>query len=252
MSMKRMEGSADGNPKTESRRPKETRRPKAEEENADGWSGGAARLMRQARGLCAGGAMCLVLCLGLTGCFGFLKPARSTARHFVLTPIASEGSATQAPQNFGVGVGQVKVPAYLFDSSLAVRTTTNEIVYLASVLWAERLDNGIQRVLAANLATLLPSDLVRLSAWRSEDVAAEVYVHINKFDVDTAGHGEIAGYWRILAPGGEKILKAGSSQFTRNGPSPDSDPSGAVTTMSELVGDVSRQLAQAIKEATAK
>jgi uncharacterized lipoprotein YmbA len=144
------------------------------------------------------------------------------------------------------------VPAYLFDSSLAIRTTTNEIVYLASVLWAERLDNGIQRVLASNLATLLPSDLVRMSAWRSEDVSAEVYVVINRFDVDTAGHGEIAARWRILSPGGEKILKAGSSQFTRDGPSPDSNPSGAIATMSELVGDLSRQLAQAVKEATAK
>jgi len=186
--------------------------------------------------------------VSLTGCFGFLKPARSTARHFVLTPIVSEKPATETPRNLGVGVGQVKVPSYLFDSSLAVRSATNEIAYQATVLWAERLDNGLQRVLAANLGTLLPSDLVRMSAWRSEDVSAEVYVTINQFDVDQSGQGVLVTRWRILAPGGEKILKAGVSQFSRKGPPPESDPSGAVGTLSELVGELSRQLAQSLKE----
>jgi uncharacterized lipoprotein YmbA len=195
-----------------------------------------------------GAGMSVILCMSLTGCFGFLKPARSTARHFVLTPIVSESPATQGPQNFGVGVGQVKVPSYLFDSSLAVRTATNEIAYLATVLWAERLDNGLQRVLAANLATLLPSDMVRMSAWRSEEVSAEVYVTINQFDVDQSGRGVLAAHWRILVAGGEKVLKASTSQFSRKGPSPESDPSGAVGTLSDLVGDLSRQLTQSLKE----
>ena len=110
------------------------------------------------------------------------KPAKSTARHFVLTPIVSDKTATETGRDLGVGIGQVRVPAYLFDSSLAVRTSTNEIVYLASVLWAERLDNGIQRVLASNLATLLPSDLVRMSSWRTEDVAVEVYLVMDATD----------------------------------------------------------------------
>jgi uncharacterized lipoprotein YmbA len=190
----------------------------------------------------------IIVCVNLTGCFGFLKPARSTARHFVLTPILSDKAAADAPRNLGVGIGQVKVPAYLFDSSLAVRTATNEIAYLATVLWAERLDNGLQRVLASNLANLLPSDLVRMSAWRSDDVSAEVYVTVSQFDVDQSGQGVLATRWRILAPGGEKVLKAGGSQFSRKGPSPETDPSGAVGTLSDLVGDLSRQLAQSLKE----
>ena len=190
----------------------------------------------------------VLVCVSLTGCFGFLKPARSTARHFVLTPIVADKTRTESTRDLAVGVGQVKVPSYLFDSSLAVRTTTNELAYLTTVLWAERLDNGLQRVLAVNLAALLPSDMVRISAWRSEDVSAEVYVTINQFDVDQSGQGVLAARWRILAAGGEKLLKASTSQFSRKGPSPESDPSGAVETLSELVGDLSRQLAQSLKE----
>ena len=128
------------------------------------------------------------MCACLTGC-SFLKPAQATARHFVLTPLPAAEPAKVAPGALAVGVGQVKLPAYLFNTSLAVRKGTNEIEYLPSALWAERLDTGFQRVLAANLAIVLPTDQIRLSAWRSEDVAAEVYVTIEQFDVDASGRG---------------------------------------------------------------
>jgi uncharacterized lipoprotein YmbA len=190
-----------------------------------------------------------ILCAGLAGC-SFLKPAKSTARHYVLTPMATTGPVTAAPGGLAVGVGQVKLPAYLFDTSLAVRKGTNEIEYLPSVLWAERLDTGFQRVLAANLAIALPTDGVYLSAWQSNDVAAEVYVTLVQFDVDTSGRGLLVARWRILSPGGDKILKAGGTRLTHQGPPPDAGASAAVSTLSELVGDFSRELAQALKETT--
>jgi uncharacterized lipoprotein YmbA len=186
----------------------------------------------------------MMLCVGLTGC-SFLKPAKSTAHYYVLTPIAPTqgGSGTLA-----VGLAQVKLPAYLFNNSLAVRKGTNEVEYLDSALWAERLDAGFQRVLAANLAIVLPTEQVRLSAWQRDDVAAEVHVTIEQFDVDARGQGLLIARWRILAPGGEKVLKAGGSRLSRQGPAPDSGASGAIATLSELVAELSRQLAQALKE----
>ena len=192
--------------------------------------------------------LCLiVLAAGFTGC-SFLKPAKSTARHYVLTPIAG----TQAGSgSLAVGLGQVKLPAYLFNTSLAVRNGTNEIEYLTSAIWAERLDTGLQRVLAANLATLLPANQIRLSTWQNGDVAAEVHVAIERFDVDAGGQGVLVGSWRVLSPGGEKTLKAGTSRFTRPGRAPGTDPSGAVATLSELAADLSRQVAQAVQETTA-
>jgi uncharacterized lipoprotein YmbA len=181
----------------------------------------------------------------LTGC-SFLKPVESTTRHFVLTPLAA-GKEAPAPGSLGVGLGQVKVPPYLFDTSLAVRKGTNEITYLTSVVWAERLDTGLQRVLAANLMALLPAQ-VRLSAWQSDDVSAEIHVSIQQFDVDTAGHGVLVAWWRILSPGGGKTLKTDETHLARAGPPPSVDPSGAVATLSELVADFSRQLAEAVKQ----
>ncbi len=183
---------------------------------------------------------------GLTGC-GFLKPAKSTARYYVLTPVAATPTGSGS---LAVGLGQVKLPAYLFNTSVAVRKGTNEIEYLPSALWAERLDTGFQRVLAANLALALPTDRIHLSAWQKDAVAAEVYVTLEQFDVDASGRGVLVAQWRILSPGGEKTLKSGESRLTRLGPEPETNPSGAIATLSELVANFSRQLAQALQETT--
>ena len=197
---------------------------------------------------------CLLLALAaglsLTGCFGFLKPDKSSARHFVLTSLPAAAPAAAPHASVAVGMGPVKLAAYLFNTYFAVRNGTNEIDYLPSVLWAERLDTGLQRVLAADLATLLPTDQIRLSAWQNVDVSVEVYIAIDRFDVDARGQGVLVAWWRILSPGGEKILKAGESRLTSQGPPPNADPSGAVSTLSKLAADLSRQLAQAVKETT--
>ena len=188
----------------------------------------------------------IMLGLGLTAC-SMLKPAKSTTRYYVLTPVAATPSGSGS---LAVGLGQVKLPAYLFNTSLAVRKGTNEVEYLESALWAERLDASFQRVLAANLATVLPTEQVRLSAWQRADVAAELYVTVEQFDVDASGRGVLIAQWRILSPGGEKVLKAGGRTLSRQGPPPGVGASGAVATLSELVADLSRQLAQALQEAT--
>jgi uncharacterized lipoprotein YmbA len=195
--------------------------------------------------------LALAVVVSLTGCFGFLKPAKPTARHFVLSALPAAEPAAAPSGEVAVGVGPIKIAAYLFNTSLAVREGTNEIDYLPATFWAERLDTGLQRVLAANLATLLPTDQIRLSAWQTADVSAEVYVAVEQFDVDTGGEGVLVAWWRVLSPGGEKILKAGECRLSRQGPAPQADPSGAVATLSELAADLSRQVAQAVKETTA-
>jgi uncharacterized lipoprotein YmbA len=189
--------------------------------------------------------------MSLTGCLGFLKPSPSSARYFVLTPLPATDRPATASGTLALGVGQVKLPAYLFNTSLAVRKGTNEIVYSPWALWAERLDSGIQRVLAANLATFLHTDHVRLSAWRSEEVSAEVYVAIEQFEVGADGQGVLVARWRILSAGGESMLRAGEIHCKRQGPPPDQDPSGAVAMLSRLMGDLTCELAQAVREASA-
>jgi uncharacterized protein len=195
---------------------------------------------------CAAFLVLLTLFGGLTGC-SFLKPAQPTARHFVLTPMLAPSPPPAASASIGVGVGRVKLPTYLFNTSFCIRKGTNEVEYLPSAFWAERLDTGFQRVLAANLSVLLPTDDIHLSAWQKEDITAEIYITIEQFDVNASGRGLLVARWRIVGPGGEKILKAGTSRLTRQGPKPDANVSGSITTLSELLADFSQELAQALQ-----
>lgn len=183
-------------------------------------------------------------CMCLCGCLN-LKPAEVTTRYFVLNP--RPAAAASGSPALAVGVGPVKLPAYLFKDSLAVRKGTNEIEYLDNALWAEQLQSGFHRVLAANLAALLPTDQVRLSTWRREDVALEVHVAVEQFDVDRTGTGVLVAWWRILSPGGERTLKAGQFRAAREGAPPQADPRGATATLSELLGDLGRELAETMR-----
>ena len=185
--------------------------------------------------------------LGLSAC-SLLRSARDTAHYYVLAPMAGAGhDLPQAPSSqVAFGVGKVKIPSYLLRDPLAVRRGTNEIRYLEGALWAERLDNALQRVLAENLACLLTTDQVRLSAWAKEEVQFEIYVSIERFDVNADGHGEISAWWRILSPGASQTLKTGQFHHERAGPQPIATPEGSVATLSLLAEDLSRDLAKTV------
>jgi uncharacterized lipoprotein YmbA len=185
--------------------------------------------------------------VALTGC-GFLKPAESTARYFVLTPMPVTEKASATSGSLALGVGQIKLPPYLFNTSLAIRKDANEVEYLPSAIWAEPLATGFERVLAADLAIDLPTDYIYLSVWPKDAVSAEVYVAIEQFDVDTNGRGVLVAGWRILSPGGEKLLKSGNSRLSRQGQAASTGASQTVATLSQLVGDLSHELAQAVQE----
>ncbi len=191
--------------------------------------------------------MTLTVCACVTGCsLLFLSPASDTSRHFVLISLPPTETANGGSGTSRVDVVHVKIPSYLFNSSLAVRRGTNEIVYPPGTLWAERLNTGIPRVLAADLSSLLPSEQIRLAVGSSEDIVREIDVTIEQFDVSSSGQAVLVAKWRIFSPGGEKILHSGESRLSRSGPAPDTDPSGAVDTLSDLIADLCRQLAQAL------
>jgi uncharacterized lipoprotein YmbA len=194
---------------------------------------------------CSVAGCALAVCL--TGC-NILKPSGVNPQSFVLSPLP----AAATPSNHatgGVGVALVKIPSYLFKNSIAVREGTNQLAYLEKAVWAERLDRGLQRIVAANLASLLSTERISLSAWRSQEVDVEVFVTVEQFDVDHQGRGVLLAWWRLLSPGHEKELKTGQFRGTRSGPAPESDPQGAAATMSELAAGLSREIAEAIKAA---
>jgi uncharacterized lipoprotein YmbA len=185
------------------------------------------------------------MCAVLAGCL--FKPTTVATRSFVLTPMPA-GESKAATGHLAVGVGLVKVPPYLLRSSIAYRKSANEIGYLENSLWAEPLDKSIQLALGANLANLLPTDQIRLSAWQRTEVAVAVYVNVEQFDVDAQGRGTLIAWWRIVSPDGGRVLRSGQSRFARNSSSTATDPETWVATLNEMITEFSKALAPVIRE----
>jgi len=180
------------------------------------------------------------------------RPVNGSTRHFTLAPIpTSEPRQVVSPgaENLSVGIGFVKMPSYLLRNSMAVRNGANEIEYLENALWSERLDESFQRDLAANLGELLPSDSIYLTDWPHYQVTVAVYIDVQQFDVDINGHGTLIAQWRISAPGSDVPLKSGRTRLDRTGASPRGKPEVIAETLSNLVDQFSRDLAQSIREA---
>ncbi|HEX9048030.1 MAG TPA: PqiC family protein [Verrucomicrobiae bacterium] len=184
----------------------------------------------------------------VTGCFGLFKPDAVETRRFLLTPTCESATNTNTPP-VALGLGQVKLPAYLKGASIVMRQGSNEIAYLPRALWSERLDAGVQRVLAANLAALLPADPVRQSAWSQDEVAVGVYVTIEQFEMQASGGAVLVASWRVVSPGGARLLKSGRCRIANGGAHSPGDAAAAVAGMSALLDDFSRQLAQSIRDA---
>ncbi len=182
----------------------------------------------------------------LGGCV--IKPAPVPTRHFVLAPIPGREHAPAVAQPLFVEVPFVKMPSYLLRDSMVVRKSADEIEYLEAALWAERLDQSFRQTLAENLSLLLASDRAYLSAAERDRVVVRVSVNVEQFDVDTEGQGTLFAGWRLTTAGSDKPIKSGQARLSRPGPSPRGNPQAIATTLSALVAEFSRELAQALRE----
>jgi uncharacterized lipoprotein YmbA len=191
----------------------------------------------------------LVVCsvgLLLGGCV--IKPARVPTRHFVLAPIPEPEHAPATAQPLAVEVGFVKMPSYLLRDSMVVRKSADEVEYLETALWGERLDHSFRQTLAQNLSMRLASDQARLSVSERGQLVLRVSVNVEQFDVDTEGTGTLLAGWRLTALGADKPMKIGKAHLTRPGPSPRGNPQAIATTLSALVAEFSLNLAPALRE----
>lgn len=184
-------------------------------------------------------------CVFAVGCLP--KPSTVATRSYVLSPFpALPPAGASAVRGPAIGIGNIRMPGYLLKTSIAVRSGTNEITYLESSLWAERLDTSLQRTLAANLSGLLPTDQIRLSSWSRGDASRAVYVRVDRFDVDSQGTGTLAAWWRITPGSSDPTLMSGEFRSSLSGPAPSLRPDAVASTMSQLAGQLSETIAKAI------
>jgi uncharacterized protein len=182
----------------------------------------------------------------VTGCKSF-RPVEDLNRFYVLSAATKALGEARANQNLAIGVAPVDLPGYLQSTRIAIRRGTNEIYYPENRQWAEHLDKGIQRVLASDLSTLLSSARVITSAWQPGDVKSEVHIAIRRFELDESGLATLECEWRIVSPDNASVLHLDHALITKKGPPLATNPTGAVSTLSQTLGELSNQIAAALK-----
>ena len=191
------------------------------------------RLSMMARAALLGGL------LALAGCAG-----SESVRYYVLNVSSTAPVSGAAIRDIAVGIGPVEFPEYLDRPQIVTRTSQNELYMADFDRWAESLKDNTIRVLAEDLATLLPSRRVVTYPWkRATPVDYQVTIQVSRFDRLEQGESVLAVRWRVLDGGGGELLSRTSTyRETPSGP----DYPATVAAMNRNLEAFGRDVAMSI------
>ena len=174
------------------------------------------------------------------------------ARFFVLTSVSAPASmGSEIIPSGVVGLLTVRLPGHLERPQLVSRLSSGELEVHEFFRWAEPLDRGVQRVVGENLSALMPEHRVVRQPWPSAtDLTCRISLEISVCGVWKSGQGELTGRYVLLPARGEVPLVAQAFRFERPAPSSGRSavtPEGTVAILSDLLGDLSVRLAEAVR-----
>jgi uncharacterized protein len=145
-----------------------------------------------------------------------------------------------------IGVGPVALPRYLDRPQIVTRTSPYELRLAEFDRWAESLDVNFSRVLAENLALLIPTARVVMSPWpRATPIDYQITVDVTHFLSQVGGESLLIADWILYKGEGLQVLMTGESRFSA---SPGGqDYAAIVAAMSQTVASLSREIATAVK-----
>jgi uncharacterized protein len=179
--------------------------------------------------------------LGLGAC------ASTPSRFYILNtlPASETVPATVAERGPVIGVGPITLPKYLDRPQIVTRASRNQLTLGEFDRWAEPLQDNISRVLAENLARLIPTDQVLLQAWpRSASLDYQVTVEVLQFDGWLGGQNTLLARWSILDQAERELL---SRKVQLNAPTGGSDYNAMVVALNQMIETLSRDIATAIQ-----
>ena len=209
--------------------------------------------MRRHR-FCLTGTVLIIAFIILGGCLG--KGTQKATRFYLLQPISGISSGERASmegEGVMLAIGPVRVREYLNRPQILTRTQENKIMLHDFHSWGEPLDKNFTAVLGGNLSNLLSTDRIVFFPWRRRpNFDYQVVVDVMRVDGGLGGEASLKVHYYIWAVGEGEVedrrigtWKASFSRQTR-----DDSFEALVSAMSELVGDLSREIAEKIKGAS--
>jgi uncharacterized lipoprotein YmbA len=185
----------------------------------------------------------VAVAFALPGCFGTTQPSR----FYLLsaTPPGPKSLPSPGPEA-ALGVFPTRVAAYLDRPQMVTFQGDNGVALDEYNRWAEPLGAGITRVLAQELATLLPAWRVVPQPWDPTiPLRARLVVDVTTLGWSQAGEVRLEANWVVLESKGEFPIARGRSVLRREAAARGTD--AAVATASALVGEMAREIAAAVK-----
>ena len=192
-------------------------------------------------------ATLLLLCFVPAGCVSFGSQP-DPSRFYALTslPHASERqeSAAGIPA-LALGIGPVKLPGYLDRPQVVTRISQNRFAVAENDRWAEPLEENFSRVLSQNLSILLRTDRIVTYPWeRSQRPAYQVQVEVLRFESNAEELVELWARWTV-SDNAKKIVTVRESHLS--GRAKDRSTEAKVAALSEVAGDLSKEIAAALR-----
>jgi uncharacterized lipoprotein YmbA len=179
--------------------------------------------------------------LGLGAC------ASTPSRFYMLNTLTASETvpATSAERGPVIGVGPITFPKYLDRPQIVTRASPNQVALGEFDRWAEPLQENFSRVLAENLALLIPTDHTLLNPWpRSASLDYQVRVEVLHFGGWLGGESSLIARWSILDGTERELL---SKKVNLQVPTGGRDYEAIVVAMNQLLEALSRDIAAAIQ-----
>jgi uncharacterized protein len=186
---------------------------------------------------------CVVAALALVSSACLVGRSRE-ARTFVLDPLAARGAAspTAAPTAV-LGIAKVTVPGWIDRPQVTARGPAGEILTDDFARWGEPIAKGVQRVLAENLAALLPDRRVVTTPFSTgEAVDHRLEVTLVEAARQADGSVLLEARWDVLGESGVLLRRRSSHHAEGGAPG----AAGAVAGASEALAALSREIAEAV------
>ena len=201
------------------------------------------------------GTVLIVCFLLLVSCLG--KGTQKPTEFYLLQPLnpSIEEQGAAAGEGIVLGIGPVRVRDYLNRPQVVTRTSTNEIKIHDFHYWGEPLSTNFTAILAQNLSVFLSTDRIIIFPYRSKQelpLEYQVAVDVIRFDGKPGVEATLLAQYYILEFKENEKKQIVTRQASLSKPLADKSFETLVAAMSELVADLSREIAEEIKAASTR
>ncbi len=187
----------------------------------------------------------IIVIMFLAGCASSSPPPKLYTLDSLVLPGQAETSTSKDGTTV-VSIGPVEIPDYLDRPQIVTRTPANELFLSEFHLWGGSLKTDVTRVLIEDISSLLGSEPFTVVLWRAHVPGSyRVPISLLRFDAVPDGSISLRAKWGIVAKDGKTVVSISESSKTR--PVKGKEYKDIINAMSDILADLSREIASAIK-----